>query len=198
MSENVTANASPWSWPNVLWLLVWFGVPVLLCAPPWLIIRYGTEQVRRESVLLEREIRLVDAKLIEIETFDKARDVLLQRKAIIEQLGKFQALAAKPLAALGNLPPGIQIVKLRYETGKVAIEALCDEPALMSPILALLVERGFGDAQVVSRQRVGNGDRIRVAIEARPLQVDPDSDDQNALLLPERPLITRWAAARQP
>ncbi|MBL8298839.1 MAG: hypothetical protein JNN30_10890 [Rhodanobacteraceae bacterium] len=164
-----------------------------------LLIRYGLTQARAESTVLDREIRSVDSQIVEIAGIDKSRAELLVRKQIVEYLSEIQAATARPLVALGHLPVGVQVLKLRYDGRKLDLEALCRDPALLPPILAELAEIGLSNARVISREPDGNGNRIRVTIDARPpSRTESDLDDNNAGLLPGYPMIARQTVVQQP
>lgn len=147
-------------------LIVCLLVPVLLCVPVILMLRYDTGLHASANAILKQRIKVIDAQIPELRDWNSIRTRLLERKPIVETVQSDVAQSMDALSVFGHLPGGVQLLAMTMQQDQVTFDmrtaARSDELAM----LAMLAQRDYNNLRVVARQKLGGDAFEQITIAA--------------------------------
>lgn len=144
-------------------LIACIGVPLLLCAPVVLMLRYDIGLRKSANAILHGEINAVAPQIADLKDFESVKSRMLARQQIIRHLET--TAPANVLAIFGHLPSGVQLLWLEMKDDHLAL-ALRAESSAEPALLELLAQNGYPDPQIAARQEDDDHTVEHVTIEA--------------------------------
>lgn len=132
----------------VVTLVSCIGVPLLLCAPVVLMLRYDIGLRKSPNAILRNEINSIAPQIVDLKDFESVKDGILARQQIIRHLQT--STPANVLAIFGHLPNGVQLLWLEMKDDHLTL-ALRAESSAEPALLELLAQNGYRDPQIAAR-----------------------------------------------
>lgn len=143
-----------------------FGLPLLLCVPVVLALRYDTGVRNRATALLAAEIAPIDARKVDLNELHRTKSRLLTRKSVIEQLDLSIVRTPRALAVMTELPAGVQLVTFEAKGRHLSFVARCGGLATELGVIETLARNGYGELRLTERKPEPVAGFERVTFEA--------------------------------
>lgn len=118
------------------------------------------EAQQARNTYLQNEIKLVDAKIKEIEELDRKRADLLQRKQVIEELQASRSLMVHLFDELvRTIPEGVRLSSIKQAGTVLTLEGLTQSNARVSSYIRALENSGWMARPDLSIIEAKGGDR---------------------------------------
>ena len=141
-------------------------VPLLLCGPIVLMLRYDADAHKRANSILLQQIGTVDAQIGDLKDLDKVHSQLLARKQVDEALQDSAAQTAGTVQIFGNLPRGVKLLLFTTQQNHLSLTVRCGAFADELATLGLLAQNGYRNLRISARESQEHGTIELVTIEA--------------------------------
>lgn len=143
-----------------------FFVPLLVCAPVALIVRYDVSIRKHANDILLQHAEKIDAQMGDLKDLNDVRAGVLAHKQIVDALEDSALHAASALHIVGDLPDGVKLSRMETKQQHLSLTVRCGALSDELALLSWLAQTGYRDLRISTRESEQVGTIEMITLEA--------------------------------